>query len=62
MPNTHEFRVRRVERYVITEYRNDDIGVGSRPLFEVADRTIANDIVEALAKAYDAKATTLESA
>ncbi len=59
-PRPEPWIVRHVERYVVTEYRNDDIVVGSRPLFEIADRCIANDIAEVLATAYDAKVTPCE--
>ncbi len=58
MPSkTHEFRVRRVERYMLTEHVDDGRNRGSSPvaLFDKAE--IANDVAEALAAAYEGKAT-----
>ncbi len=56
MPSkTHEFRVREVKRYIVTEYLHDDVGRGSSPhgLFDSA--VTANTVAEALAEHFNAK-------
>jgi hypothetical protein len=61
MPKIHEFRVRAVTRYVVTEFVSyGGKHCGSRPLgqFEVLNH--ANDVAESMAKAYGGQAFPLD--